>query len=47
MAKVFSKELLSMTTPEVEKEMMKDPHRKSVVLFGIMVSMVSSKSLNK
>ena len=37
-AKVFSKECFTMVTPEVEEEMKKHPNRKSVVLFGIMVS---------
>ena len=37
---MFTKELFSMITPEVEEEMKKNPDRKSVVLFGILVSTV-------
>ena len=37
---MFSKELFSMITPEVEEEMKKNADRKSVVLFGILVSTV-------
>jgi len=36
-AKVFSKMLFTMLTPEVEEEMKRYPKRKSVVLFGIVV----------
>lgn len=37
-AKVFSKTLFSMVIPEVEQELEKEGDRKSIVLFGIEVS---------
>lgn len=40
-AKVFSKTLFSMVIPEVEQELEKEGDRKSVVLFGIEVSVKS------
>ena len=38
---MFSKELLSVLTPEVEEEMKKHPDRNSVILFGVLVGRVS------
>ena len=40
-AKVFSKTLFSMVIPEVEQELEKEGDRKSIVLFGIEVSVKS------